>query len=230
MQKMILSGTPPINIVLKRSARARRMSLRVSRLDGRVTLSLPRGLAEREAREFLSDMEDWIRKHLAEQPETVVVAVGCRLAYEGRVLTVVSGAGRVARAEADQLIVPGHEDTAARRVRAFMKFRARINLRQASDEFSAQLGRPCGRLSLRDTRSRWGSCSSEGNLMFSWRLIMAPPDVLRYVAAHEVAHLAEMNHSAAFWRVVAQICPDYAAPRAWLRKNGQTLHRYRFTD
>jgi predicted metal-dependent hydrolase len=90
------------------------------------------------------------------------------------------------------------------------------------------LGRRFSRLSLRDTRSRWGSCSSRGGLSYSWRLILAPPDVLDYVAAHEVAHLAEMNHSPAFWALVARLCPGYQAPRGWLRREGAGLHRYRF--
>jgi hypothetical protein len=90
------------------------------------------------------------------------------------------------------------------------------------------LGRPYTRITLRDTRSRWGSCASSGALSYSWRLIMAPPEVLDYVAAHEVAHLAEMNHSAAYWAGVARLLPGYEAPRQWLRAHGAGLHRYRF--
>ena len=92
----------------------------------------------------------------------------------------------------------------------------------------ARLGRGYTRITLRDTRSRWGSCTSDGALMFSWRLILAAPEVLSYVAAHEVAHLAEMNHSPAFWRTVERLYGDYRPPRAWLRAEGGGLHRYRF--
>ncbi len=106
---------------------------------------------------------------------------------------------------------------------------ARDRLVAACDGHAARLGRGYRSLTLRDTRSRWGSCSAAGGLMFSWRLILAPPEILDYVAAHEVAHLAEMNHSPAFWRVVAGLCPDYARHRAWLRKHGQTLHAYDFS-
>ncbi|RMD90830.1 MAG: M48 family peptidase, partial [Alphaproteobacteria bacterium] len=105
---------------------------------------------------------------------------------------------------------------------------AREALAAACDRHAARLGRRYGRLSLRDTRSRWGSCSAEGNLNFSWRLVMAPPEVLDYVAAHEVAHLAEMNHSPAFWALVERLFPAHEAPRRWLRENGASLHRYRF--
>ena len=90
------------------------------------------------------------------------------------------------------------------------------------------LGRKVARLTLRDTRSRWGSCSHEGALMYSWRLIMAPPSVLRYVAAHECAHLVEMNHSPAFWAVVSRLYPGWQRERAWLHAEGAQLHGYRF--
>jgi predicted metal-dependent hydrolase len=105
---------------------------------------------------------------------------------------------------------------------------ARDRLAAACDRHAQRLGRRPAALVLRDTRSRWGSCSAQGVLMFSWRLAMAPPAVLDYVAAHEVAHLAEMNHSRAFWATVARLLPDHAAPRAWLRAEGGALHRWRF--
>jgi len=116
------------------------------------------------------------------------------------------------------------------RLKAFLKLQARGRLQVACEFYAERLGRGFGKITLRDTRSRWGSCSANGDLMFSWRLIMAPPEVLDYVAAHEVAHLVEMNHSAAYWDVVRGIYPDYEAPRCWLKANGGLLHRYRFDD
>jgi predicted metal-dependent hydrolase len=107
---------------------------------------------------------------------------------------------------------------------------ARDRLVAASEHYADLLGRPFGKVSLRDTRSRWGSCTSEGNLMYSWRLILAPVDVLNYVAAHEVSHLAEMNHSQAFWSEVERLMPGYAAPRKWLKQHGAELHRFQFTN
>lgn len=110
----------------------------------------------------------------------------------------------------------------------FLKTQARARLVAASDMYAARLGQPYRRITLRDTRSRWGSCSSQGALMYSWRLILAPPRVLHYVAAHEVAHLSEMNHSPAFWAVVAQLFGPCDAERRWLRQEGAALHRIRF--
>ncbi len=128
-------------------------------------------------------------------------------------LRIVAAQGAASAPKTQTLIVPGREDTAAARVQAWLKTRARDRLAAASDHYAAQLGRPYTRLTLRDTRSRWGSCSAQGGLMYSWRLIMAPPDVLDYVAAHEVAHLAEMNHSPAFWAVVdTALCPTTQRP------------------
>ena len=89
-----------------------------------------------------------------------------------------------------------------------------------------EIGRPPARISMRDTRSRWGSCSRAGNLNFSWRLVMAPENVLDYVVAHEVAHLRELNHSARFWTLVDTLCPDVKDARWWLRTHGAALHRY----
>ena len=96
------------------------------------------------------------------------------------------------------------------------------------DHYAAQVDRPVTAVSLRDTRSRWGSCTSEGKLMLSWRLVFAPPKVFDYVIAHEVAHLVEMNHSRAFWAIVEGLRPDYRDAKDWLKSDGPDLHRYRF--
>ena len=223
-----LAGAPPIKITLRRSARARRFSLRVSRLDGRVTLSLPLRARESEALEFARAQEGWIRQALAALPQVDAVCFGNALPFEGRMLTLAPASGRRLAIAGDSLLVPGEPAQVARRVSAFLKVRARDALAQASDQYAAALGRPYHSLTLRDTRSRWGSCTQDGALMYSWRLVMAPPAVLDYVAAHEVAHLDQMNHSPAFWAVVARLCPDYEAPRRWLKSHGQALHGYRF--
>lgn len=225
-----LPGDPPLEVTLRRSARARRYSLRVSQLDGRVTLTLPVRASEADGMAFLREKQSWIRDHLAARPEAHAVRIGGTVPFRGHALPLRTGQGRSPRCEDGALVVPGPEDLAPARVRAFLKTEARNALTGAVDRYATALGRPYRRLSLRDTRSRWGSCTARGDLMFSWRLIMAPPEVLDYVAAHEVAHLAEMNHSAAFWAVVERLMPDHGAPRAWLRANGAALHRVRFGD
>lgn len=228
MGQHFLPGSPPVAITLRKTAQARRISLRISRLDGRVTLTCPLRVSDREALAFAFEKADWLRRNLQDQPEQAAMGLGAELPFEGRMLRIVAGQGRLVRVEGDGLCVPGAAGTIPARVVGFLKQSARDRLAAASDHYAAKLGRSYARLSLRDTRSRWGSCTADGGLMYSWRLVMAPPEVLAYVAAHEVAHLAEMNHSDAFWATVTRLYGDYRAPRRWLREKGGDLHRYRF--
>ncbi len=226
MGEHALPGTPPVPLTLRRSPRARRISLRISQLDGRVTLTYPQGVPEAEALSFARSKEEWIRQHLAGQPDLELVRLGGVIRIEGTERRIVPAPGRRVVLSADAVAVP--DGAEGRRLARFLKELARDRLTGACDDYAAILGRSYISLTLRDTRSRWGSCSSHGGLMFSWRLILAPSEVLHYVAAHEVAHLAEMNHSPAFWAQVERIFGPYDAPRRWLRENGAMLHRYRF--
>ena len=177
---------------------------------------------------FVRQQEEWIRKALGTVAFGQAVELGAQVPVEGQMLTLLPGKGRTPVVEGNALLVPGDAERAATRVAAFLKVRARDRLAAASDHYAARLGRSYRSLSLRDTRSRWGSCTADAGLMYSWRLIMAPPDVLNYVAAHEVAHLAEMNHSPDFWALVAKLMPDYLRHRRWLKSQGHVLHGYRF--
>lgn len=195
-------------------------------MDGRVTLTLPNGVPEQEALDFARSKESWIRGHLNTQPEICVPKIGGHIPVEGQMLRIIPANGRRVSVSGDQIAVP--EQSTTTRLQSWLRDLARDRLAAASDLYADRLGRSYQRITLRDTRSRWGSCSSQGALMFSWRLIMAPPSVLAYVAAHEVAHLAEMNHSQAFWSQVERIHGSYDAERRWLRENGTQLHRYQF--
>ena len=226
MQEFRLKCAPEVSVALRRSARARRVSLRVSSLDGRVTLTLPPGTPERVGMAFAEEKARWLREAVGKISAPVPVESGATLPVFGEHRSVVSGAGRSARLrEATIEAPPGREGPA---IEALLKRLARDRLASATDCYARRLGRTPGRLTLRDPRSRWGSCSAEGNLMFSWRLILAPPDVLDYVAAHEVAHLQHMDHSRAFWACVEALFGDHKTQRDWLRREGATLHRYRF--
>lgn len=230
MRRQMRVGNPPIEIDLRRSSRARRLSLRISRLDGRVTLTMPNGVPEKEGFEFVSSREDWLRGHLEGISETTVPTFGSRIPYQDSELELRSGAVRRVLERDDALILPDDPEKVGARVQAFLKVKARDRLAEASDRYASDLEVSYRRLSLRDTRSRWGSCTSAGDLMYSWRLIMAPTEVLEYVAAHEVAHLVEMNHSQAFWDVVQSIFPNHRTCRKWLKDNGDMLHRFRFEN
>lgn len=227
MAEQITLGDPPITVTVRRSPRARRYSLRISASDGTVSLTLPKRAPLGDAVAFARTKEDWLRAHLTDRPATVPAAFGATWPVEGQMLTLAQGEGRSVRIVADRLELPGPDGRLPGQMRGFLRDLARDRLLAASDRYAARLGRPFSRITLRDTRSRWGSCTSDGRLMYSWRLILAPTQVLDYVAAHEVCHLAEMNHSAAFWALVGELCPGYDTPRAWLREHGPALHRYR---
>lgn len=225
-----LAALPGVAIVLRRSAQARRFGLRVSRLDGRVTLSLPARARLAEAIDFARSQADWLARTLAAMPAPSRPVFGGTIPVEGVALTLTPGPVRSPRREGERLILPDDPARLGVRLETWLKHGARLRLQAATEHYAAALGRPFRKITLRDTRSRWGSCAADGSLSYNWRLIMAPAGVLDYVAAHEVAHLAEMNHSPAFWAVVARLRPGYAPERAWLKRHGGALHAIRFRD
>ena len=226
MSDPIFIGTPPIEVRLKRNSRAKRFTLRLSHTDGKATLTLPTNASLREAKGFAARQEGWLRAQISKLPERSLLLDGGRLPFRGEDLEIAATTGKSICVEDGKILVGGKHSGA--RLQAFVKTEARNALFPAVEKYSAQINLPFKRITLRDTRSRWGSCSAEGNLMFSWRLVMAPPIVLNYVAAHEVAHLAEMNHSSAFWSVVKTLMPDYQNHRNWLREHGAKLHAVNF--
>ncbi len=217
---------PGVDIAVRRHARARRLILRVTHGTNDVTLTIPARTPMRAAEEFAARQADWLARALAAHPPTAPVAWGLELPVEGRPVTLAAAPGP-ARIEGERLLLPGPEARLVGQLKGFLKALARDRIVAATDRYAAQLGLTVARVQLRDPRSRWGSCADSGALMFSWRLIMAPPPVLDYVAAHEVCHLRHMNHGAAYWKLVERICPDFDAQRDWLRRNGPGLHRLR---
>jgi hypothetical protein len=224
----IFLDPPGVTVLLRRTARARRFTLSVSQVDGRPRLTLPERARLGEARAFLERQAEWLARALERTPPPRLVAAGRSLPYRGLSVVLEAGGRGAPRIEDGRLLVGGPAEVAAERARAFLKAQARAALVPAARGYAAAVGREAGRITLRDTRSRWGSCSSTGALSFSWRLIMAPPEVLDYVAAHEAAHLAEMNHGPRFWALVERLRPDWRDSRAWLRRHGGALQRVDF--
>lgn len=219
----------PVAVRLKVSARARRFTLRLGAPGEDAVLTLPPCVPRREAEDFLERHAGWLERALARQPEGVRVGHGVQLPVGGSLLEIVAAEGprRAPRIEGGQLVLAGH-GTAGPRIAAWLREQARAVLVPAAQAYAGTLGRKVQGVALRDTRSRWGSCSSTGRLSFSWRLAMAPPEVQDYVAAHEAAHLVEMNHGPRFWALVERLRPDHRAERAWLRDEGRRLHAFRF--
>ena len=215
------------------SARARRMTLRIAPGGGGAVLTLPPGAPTRLAERFAQDRAGWLERHLDAGPARVPFADGAVLPLLGADLLLRHCPGergaRIAPGAAGgppELRVGGEAAHFPRRVSDWLRGRARAEVVPRARAHAASLGRRPARISVRDTTSRWGSCSSRGALSFSWRLVLAPEPVLDYVCAHEAAHLAEMNHSPAFWRLVAGLVGDWETPRRWLRRHGSALHRY----
>jgi predicted metal-dependent hydrolase len=225
--EVIRLDDPDILVRLRRSRAARRFTLSLRPGEDAARLTLPARAPLAEAERFLERQSDWLRGAVDRIPAAESVRIGTVLPVDGFDLRIVSaGHGRAVLMEGGALLAPASRTGPA--VAGWLKLRARNALVPAAEAAAERLGRRLGRVTLRDTRSRWGSCTARGDLSFSWRLAMAPPEIQRYVAIHEAAHLVEMNHSPAFWALVAGLCPDYRARRAWLRRNGGVLHRFRF--
>lgn len=218
-----------IPVLLRRSARARRMTLRVTRAEGQVVLTLPTRATLTEGRAFAESRAEWLRRVRADMPQPQVVADGALLPVEGLLLRLTAAPIRSVQVVGDALLIPAARPAGVV-VQAWLRHLAHMRLVASCDRHAAALGRSFRAIALRDTRSRWGSCTHDGRLMFSWRLAMAPPEVLDYVAAHEVAHLAHMDHSPAFWAATGRLLPGYQAHRAWLKAHGHELLAWRFRD
>ena len=218
---------------LRRHQQARRYTLRIDSATREVVLTMPPRGSLRQAHEFAQKHGGWIAARLGRLPEPAPFAHGTVLPLRGVDHRIVHRRERrgtvwVETGEAGErlLCVAGDEPHIARRISDFLKREARADLEAASRRAAEQLGVTLKRVSVRDQSSRWGSCSTTGVLSYSWRLIFAPSFVLDYLAAHEIAHLVEMNHSRRFWRQVERICPNVARAKAWLDAHGSELHRY----
>jgi len=216
-----------IPLLVSRNPRARRISIRLDGV-GAVRLVLPKRTPLRHGLDFAEGKADWIVGHLDSLPALVPFEPGAIVPVLG-VEHVISHRATARRGvwRADGIIwVSGEAQHLSRRVRDFLKAEARSEISARARAKALIVGRPIRRITLRDTTSRWGSCGADGNLSFSWRLILAPEAVLDYVVAHEIAHLKEMNHGRRFWSLVGRLTGDVARPRRWLRDRGDHLLRY----
>lgn len=231
---------------VRRHPGARRLTLRISRTRRAVVVTIPVQCDLDEAGSFLNRHIDWVRERLDSLPCSVPFKNGTMMPLRGEPHRVVftkavktrlvmlaqkSGVSRTGlptdiNGQWPEIHVPGNCAQGSRRLRDWLFEEARRDLDQSVALHARRLGLKAKRIAVRDQTSRWGSCSTTGVLSFSWRLVLAPHYVLDYVAAHEVAHLAEMNHGPGFWALVKRTCPEFQCAKTWLQVYGPDLHRY----
>jgi predicted metal-dependent hydrolase len=229
----VFSGERRFDLAVVRHPRARRYTIRVRGANRDVVLTMPARGNLADAHNFAQKNVAWIASKLAKLPDIVPFADGEVIPLRGvphRITHRPNARGTV-WIEHDEsgsayLCVTGDAAHISRRIADFLKREAKWVLTEASRVYAAKLGVTIGKITLRDSSSRWGSCSETGSLSYSWRLILAPDFVLQYLAAHEIAHRIELNHSDRFWRLLDSISPDRRRAEAWLDTHGNNLHRY----
>ena len=223
---LAVAGVP---VQVRRSPRARRAAIRVDGAHDRVELVVPERMPMGAALAFLERHRGWVEARLAAIPDRIPFIHGSEVPILGiphRIRHVGERGAPPVRLATGEIQVFGQAPHVPRRVADFLRTTAQDELACRAEALAASIGRRVGRVTVRDTKSRWGSCAVNGNLAFSWRLILAPEPVLHYVVAHEVAHLVEMNHGPRFWRLVADLAPGSEPHRAWLKRNRNLLLRY----
>jgi predicted metal-dependent hydrolase len=220
-------------VVVRRTAQARRYTLKVKTATREAVLTMPLRGSLATAKDFADRYGGWLAARFRKLPEMVDFRDGGTVPLRGvpHLIQHRPGARGTAWPESGVdgqpvIAVAGDPSFLPRRVKDFLKKEARRDIEAAVRTHAAALGVSIKRISIKDTTSRWGSCAADGSLSFSWRMILAPPFVLEYLAAHEVAHRREMNHSARYWRVVAGLYPDFERAEAWLKRHGADLHRW----
>lgn len=219
-----------VAVTMRLNPRARRLIVKVHPSTGEVSVIAPSQRALDRALDFAQGEAPWIARQLARVPQPIALVPGVHIPFRGRehqVLRGERGHGLTWHDEpASAIRVSGADAHAPRRLLDFLKREARRVLEAKSLAYAAKIDAKPRRVTVRDTASRWGSCSANKNISYCWRLILAPDFVADYVVAHEVAHLREMNHGPRFWRLVRLMVDDIESPQAWLKKNGTALHRY----
>jgi predicted metal-dependent hydrolase len=217
-----------VPVRIRRNKRARRIILRVdSNTDGAV-VTLPSRASEMEALLLVQEKSDWLLARLNDLPAKISFQDGAHIPLLGQnyVLRHDPDLKGVAQKEDNIIRLGGRPEHFARRLTDWLKKQAKAEIQTRTSEFAGQIDCKFGRITVRDTRSRWGSCSPNGNLSFCWRLILTPDWVLSYVVAHEVSHLRHMDHSPAFWQTVDSLGVQVEEARRWLNDNAEQLQRY----
>jgi predicted metal-dependent hydrolase len=222
-------------LTIRQHERATRITLRIEPGGRALKMTIPRGLAQREINAFLDRHQGWLLTKLAKFSTGMTLEPGSEILFRGLAHRIEHTGTLRGLTEAivvdgkPVLRVSGLPEHTARRISTFLKKEARLDMERLVAVHAGRIGAKVASISMKDTRSRWGSCSTNANLSFSWRIVMAPPLVIDYLAAHEVAHLKEMNHGPHFWALCRKLCPHMEEAKAWLKRHGSQLHAIDFT-
>ncbi len=216
-----------VPVVVRRNRQARRIILRIDPKTDGVKLTLPTYVAEAEGVQFLETQKGWLRRRLAKLQPRVFLDHGAVLPFLGDDHTIVheAGARRGVWRDDGCIFVSGQAEHVSRRVLDWLRKQAKTEFADRSLATAQRIGVRVGRVTVRDTTSRWGSCAQDGSLNYSWRLVMAPELVVDYIVAHEVAHIVERNHGPDFHALVDRLTPHADQAEAWLNAYGPGLHR-----
>ncbi len=213
------------------SKRARRMALRLDAHTRQMLLVVPQRASLKSAFRFAEENQEWIREKLRALPRPVALRDGAVIPVFGkdrRIVVLYNPALKFTdiQLRKDELIVTTNKADPSLRIRRFLMEEAKRRLTTMAEEKAALIRRRVIEVQVKDTKSRWGSCADNGYIAFSWRLIFAPLKAIDYVVAHEVAHLAHMDHSGNFWRVCEELSWDFDEGKGWMDANGHELMRY----
>ena len=213
---------------VKTSFKSKRISIRIDHKKRIAVLSMPIWYSKSKACAFIEVHRDWIEEKLFELPEAKNFEDGEQISVCGRLLTICHkpsfGAPHITE---NRLCVGGEPVFLHRRVKDFIKREAKKQFLIQSQNLAQKIGCQLTGVSIKDTTSRWGSCSSLKHINYNWRIALAPPYVIDYIIAHEVAHLKHQDHSPSFWDLVKSLCPAAEAGKAWLKSHGNELYAYR---
>lgn len=227
-------GGRQVPLTIVEHARATRLTLRIETRGCGARVTVPPGVRRPEIDRFLERNHDWLRGKVERLPDRDALKPGTRIPVRGVPHRIVHMDGKrgVTKTGRDAtepvLVVFGDKRHLSRRIADFLKKQAKAEIEPLVAGHAGAIGKKVRSIRFKDTASRWGSCSADGNLSFSWRIMMAPPTVIDYLVAHEVAHLKEMNHSPDFWALCESLCPKTKEGRAWLKRNGSKLQAIPF--
>lgn len=228
MSEKIQIGDPPISIVIRHSKAAKKYNLRLSHRDAQIALTIPRFGTISEGVRFAQSQNDWLQKHARVLDEAPSLRYGAWVELDGIPREIRHAKARALSVGETHIALNAADHQVGKKIAAYFKAIAKLRFASLSSSYAERIDKKYEKISIRDTKSRWGSCGANGRLMYSWRLMMAPPEIQAYVAAHEVSHLIHMNHSPDFWAQVAELYPDFAKAKAWLKANGAALQSRRF--